>query len=135
MSKWMRTPERMRPHKYAPAADSRAKPEYKPCGVCRRMEHYRLHQSWWWRMRNKGKQYMGLEGRSEDHLTLSSRMIGIDMDNIVRSTIQIDTVRNWAAEGRDQGSHFPGMSYEDGIEDFAAWLFGDTDENPTDVML
>ena len=54
---------------------------------------------------------------------------------IVRSDSQIDNVRNWAAEGRDQGTRFSGMSYEDGIEDMVAWLTGQTDENPTGEMV
>lgn len=57
------------------------------------------------------------------------------MYNIVRSDNQIDNVRNWASEGRDQGTRFSGMSYEDGIEDMVAWLLGETDENPTGLMV
>lgn len=35
-----------------------------------------------------------------------------------------------ANEGINEGSQYPGMSYEDGIKAFADWLFGDTDEKP-----
>lgn len=55
--------------------------------------------------------------------------------DIVRSEVMIDNVRNWAAEGRDQGSHYPGMSFEDGIEETLAWLFGERDDNPTGEMV
>lgn len=57
------------------------------------------------------------------------------MASIVRSETQIDNVRNWAIEGVDKGSHYPGMSYEQGIEDMAAWLLGESDENPTGEMV
>lgn len=54
---------------------------------------------------------------------------------IVRSTEQINNVRGWALDGINDGSKYPGMSYEQGIEDMVAWLTGDTDENPTGEMV
>ncbi len=49
---------------------------------------------------------------------------------VKRTDEEINDVRNWATEGIDQGSHYPGMSYEDGIEAALAWVFGDTDNRP-----
>lgn len=49
---------------------------------------------------------------------------------VVRTSSEIDAVRNFAWEGRDGGTHYRGMSYEDGIEETLAWLFGETDDNP-----
>ncbi len=49
---------------------------------------------------------------------------------ISRSTSSIDDLRNFAAEGMDSGSRYPGMSFEEGIAQTLSWLFGETDENP-----
>lgn len=49
---------------------------------------------------------------------------------IVRTDAEIDEQLNIAADGINDGSKYPGMSYEDGIQAFADWLFGDTDEKP-----
>lgn len=54
------------------------------------------------------------------------------MRTIVRSDKEIDDVLNKAAEGIEDGSVYPGMSYEQGIQAFADWLFGDTDYEPFD---
>lgn len=54
------------------------------------------------------------------------------MRTIVRSDKEIDDVLNKAAEGIEDGSVYPGMSYEQGIQAFADWLFGDTDDEPFD---
>lgn len=43
---------------------------------------------------------------------------------------EIDEQLNKAADGINDGSQYPGKSYEDGIQAFALWLFGDTDEKP-----
>jgi hypothetical protein len=53
----------------------------------------------------------------------------------VRPDGQVDNLRNWAADGINTGTKYSGMSYEQGIEDTLAWLFGDTDENPTGEMI
>lgn len=50
--------------------------------------------------------------------------------NIVRSEEEIARLENWAAKGFDEGSHCPGMSYEQGIMDTLSWLCGDTDVAP-----
>ena len=53
------------------------------------------------------------------------------MEYIVkRKQQEIDDVLNWAAGGTEEGSRYPGMSYEQGIEAMAHWLFGDTDARP-----
>lgn len=54
------------------------------------------------------------------------------MRTIVRSDKEIDDVLNKAAEGIEDGSVYPGMSYEQGIQAFADWLFGDTGDEPFD---
>lgn len=50
--------------------------------------------------------------------------------SIIRSQEDIDRVLNWAAEGIDGGSEFPGMSYEQGIQDMHAWLTGESNVPP-----
>lgn len=52
------------------------------------------------------------------------------MTEIVRTQEEIDRVLNWAHKGREKGSHFPGMSYEDGILATIDWLTGYDDEAP-----
>ena len=52
------------------------------------------------------------------------------MRTIVRTDAEIDSVLNKAAEGIDEGSIYPGMSYEQGIQAFADWVFGNTDDDP-----
>lgn len=54
------------------------------------------------------------------------------MRTIKRSDAEIDRVLNKAADGIEEGSIYPGMSYEQGIQAFADWLFGDTDDEPFD---
>jgi len=38
---------------------------------------------------------------------------------------EIDEILNWCAEGLDEGSHYPGMSYEEGVQDAIQWLQGE----------
>ena len=54
------------------------------------------------------------------------------MYKIKRTDAEIDRVLNKTAEGIDEGSAYPGMSYEEGIQSFALWLFGDTEDSPFD---
>lgn len=49
---------------------------------------------------------------------------------IVRTDAEIDEQLNIAADGINDGSQYPGMSYEDGIQAFADWLFGYTNDKP-----
>jgi hypothetical protein len=51
---------------------------------------------------------------------------------ITRTEEEIDHLENWAAEGQDNGTHYSGMSYEDGIRDALDWLFGRRDNSPAD---
>ena len=43
---------------------------------------------------------------------------------------QQNDLANWASEGIEQGSHYPGMSYEDGVQATLLWLRGESQENP-----
>lgn len=52
------------------------------------------------------------------------------MYEIKRTAEEIDRVMNWAAEGVDEGSHYPGMSYEDGIRNAIEWIVGDQEDAP-----
>ncbi len=49
----MRTPKKKRGHKFIPSPASQAKPEYKYCDICFRMQHSRRHQPLWWRITHK----------------------------------------------------------------------------------
>lgn len=49
---------------------------------------------------------------------------------VVRGEDEIARVENWAVEGIDEGTRYPGMSYEQGIVDALAWLRGDSDTPP-----
>lgn len=55
-----------------------------------------------------------------------------NMYKIKRTDAEIDRVLNKAAECFDAGSAYPGASYEEGIQSFALWLFGDTEDGPFD---
>jgi len=48
----------------------------------------------------------------------------------VRTEEEIARVENWAHEGLNRGSHYPGMSYEQGILNVLEWLRGDDDHAP-----
>ena len=50
--------------------------------------------------------------------------------DVVRTEDETARVENWAVEGVDAGSHYPGMSYEQGILDTLQWLRGDSDHAP-----
>ena len=49
---------------------------------------------------------------------------------IIRSEDEINRVLNWADEGVEDGSKFPGQSYESGIKAMYEWLVGDTEDVP-----
>ena len=49
---------------------------------------------------------------------------------VVRTETEIARVENWAVEGIDESTHYPGMSYEQGIVDVLAWLRGDNETAP-----
>lgn len=49
---------------------------------------------------------------------------------VIPNQSEINEVLNWCAEGEDEGSHFPAMSYEEGVRAGIEWVRGDTDERP-----
>jgi len=54
--------------------------------------------------------------------------------DIVRSTLEISETIEKAYEGINQGSAFPGMSYEEGIISMWEWLAGNQKEGPMDEL-
>jgi hypothetical protein len=50
----------------------------------------------------------------------------------MRTLEEIDRLEAWAAEGQNSGTHYSGMSYEDGIRETLDWLFGRRDTSPAD---
>ncbi len=50
------------------------------------------------------------------------------MYQIKRTDEEINEVWNKATDALDSGSRYPGMSFEEGIAQFAAWLFGHSDD-------
>lgn len=49
---------------------------------------------------------------------------------IKRTDAEINEQLNKAADGINDGSQYPGMSYEDGILQFWLWVTGETNEKP-----
>ena len=49
---------------------------------------------------------------------------------ITRTSSEINEQIDLANEGIDQGSKFPGMSYEEGIKNTIDWLYGNIEEPP-----
>lgn len=49
---------------------------------------------------------------------------------VVKTDREIEDLRAWCYEAQEQGPHYPGMSYEDGITTVLDWLDGASDENP-----
>ena len=49
---------------------------------------------------------------------------------VKRMQEEIDDVLNKAADGIDNGSKWPGMSYEQGVDAAIRWLTGETEDNP-----
>lgn len=37
----------------------------------------------------------------------------------------MNELEDWCAEAEDEGSHYPGMTYEQGVRDTLEWLSGD----------
>jgi hypothetical protein len=52
------------------------------------------------------------------------------MDKIVRSEHEINEVMNWVADSLENGSHFPGQTYEEGVQAMYDWLTGAIDDRP-----
>jgi len=55
------------------------------------------------------------------------------MDEIVRKQEDIDDVLNAASDGVENGSSYPGMSFEQGIQDMYLWLTGQSEDNPMEL--
>ena len=49
---------------------------------------------------------------------------------ITKTQTEIDEQLNLAQEGIDEGSKYPGMSYEEGIQAMWDWLIGQIDDAP-----
>ena len=49
---------------------------------------------------------------------------------IVREDSEINEILNWAAKGEDEGSKFPGMSFEQGVRAGIEWITGQSDVRP-----
>ncbi len=49
---------------------------------------------------------------------------------IIRSEKEIEKVLDQAEEGFNEGTRFPSMSAEEGIQDFFSWLVGNSDDPP-----
>lgn len=47
-----------------------------------------------------------------------------------RTDEEIGRVENWAVVAMDEGTRYPGMSYEQGVLDMLEWLRGDSDHAP-----
>jgi hypothetical protein len=52
------------------------------------------------------------------------------MFEIVRTEEEFNRVWNWADDGHNMGTRYPGMSYEQGIIDVMNWLCGDDNHAP-----
>ena len=48
----------------------------------------------------------------------------------MRTQDEVDGQLNLAAEGVDNGSRWPGMSYEQGVEAALRWMTGQTEDKP-----
>ena len=48
----------------------------------------------------------------------------------MRTQEETDEQLNLATEGVDNGSRWPGMSYEQGVEAAIRWMTGQTDDKP-----
>lgn len=49
---------------------------------------------------------------------------------VVRSDDEIAEQLNRALDGQDGGSKFPGMSFENGVQETIDWLTGQSDDPP-----
>lgn len=49
---------------------------------------------------------------------------------IKRTDAEIDAVLNDAAKSAGEGSRWPGLTYETGVEVALLWVTGQTDDNP-----
>jgi len=49
---------------------------------------------------------------------------------VKRSRSEIDNCRDMAGRAIDEGSKYPGMSYEEGVLAALEWVTGDVDDHP-----
>lgn len=49
---------------------------------------------------------------------------------VKRTVEEIDGVLNKAVEAMDEGTKWPGMSYEEGVRAGIDWILGNIDDNP-----
>jgi hypothetical protein len=54
------------------------------------------------------------------------------MNVIVRTDEEIERLEQWAMEGMSYGTHYSGMSYEEGIKETLDYLFGRRNFSPAD---
>jgi len=54
--------------------------------------------------------------------------IRINSDDI--SIQEMDDLENWCDDAENEGSHYPGMTYEQGIRDTLDWLSGESGAAP-----
>lgn len=53
------------------------------------------------------------------------------MRSILRGETEIDDLLNAVTEANNDGrSKWPGLTYEQGVENALLWLFGDTEDHP-----
>lgn len=56
------------------------------------------------------------------------------MSEIIRDESEIDEIINEThIIENEEGSRYPGMSYEQGLRDMYEWLIGDSDDNPLEL--
>ena len=56
-------------------------------------------------------------------------IVGYLQEDVIQAGT-IDDLSNWADEGRNDGTHYHGMSYEDGIRDTLDYLAGYNESGP-----
>lgn len=52
------------------------------------------------------------------------------MYTVARKDKEVDRVLDWATAGEDEGSKYPGMSYETGVKAGIEWLIGNSEQPP-----
>ena len=50
-----------------------------------------------------------------------------------RTEEQVQKLMEWAASGVEKGSHYPNLSFEEGILHTVLWLDGDCEHGPHEV--
>lgn len=51
-----------------------------------------------------------------------------------RTKAEIERVLNKAMQAFDEGTYYPGMSYEQGILDALAWITGESEDEPLEDL-